>query len=122
MAEHDEQKAYFDWAAMAKIPGLDMAYAVPNGGQRHPAVAMKLRSEGVKPGIPDVQIPVARGGFIGFAIEFKFADGNPSKEQRQRINSLQKEGWCVVICWSAEAAIRSTKGYLGMLKVENYGV
>lgn len=91
MAEHDEQKAFFEWVEYSKIPGIDLMHATPNGGKRHPAVAKKLKAEGVKPGVPDVSWPVARGGFIGLAIEFKHGDGTPTKEQRERITRLQEE-------------------------------
>ncbi len=117
MAEHDEQKAFFEWVEYSKIPGIDLMHAVPNGGQRHPAVAKKLKAEGVKPGVPDVSWPVARGGFIGLAIEFKHGDGAPTKEQRERITRLQEEGWCVAVCWNWRAATRLVKGYAGLIAV-----
>lgn len=80
-------------------------------------MAANLKKEGVKPGVPDVSWPVARGAFIGLAIEFKHGDGNPSKEQRERITRMQEEGWCVAVCWSWPAAARMLKGYAGMLRV-----
>lgn len=122
MSEHQTQAAFFDWLQRQKIEGVDLAYAVPNGGQRHPAVAAKLKKEGVKAGVPDVMLPIARGGFIGLAIEFKHGDGNPTKEQRERINSMQKEGWCVCICWDWVAASRVVVGYTGMMVVQHAGV
>jgi hypothetical protein len=93
-------------------------HAIPNVGYRHPAVAAKLKAEGVKPGVPDVYWPVARGGFIGLAIEFKHANASPSKEQRERITLLQKEGWCVCICWDWQCAARTVQGYAGMMQVQ----
>lgn len=118
MSEHDTQAAFFQWIGYQKFKGIELMHAVPNGGERHAAVAGKLKAEGVKPGIPDVLWPVARGGFIGLAIEFKHGDGNPSKEQRIRITSLQKEGWCVSVCWDWEAAARFVTGYAGMFVME----
>jgi len=115
MSEHAHQVAFFQWASHQRFPGIELLHATPNGGLRHQAVAGKLKAEGVKAGMPDVSWPVARGGFIGLAIEFKFADGNPSKEQRARIDQLQREGWLVAVCWSWEAAARMLAGYAGML-------
>ena len=117
MSEHLEQKAFFTWLDFQNFKGIELAHAIPNGGARHPAVAAKLKAEGVKAGVPDVAWPVARGGFIGLAIEFKHGDGNPTKEQRARIDKLQQEGWCVCVCWSWVAAARVLKGYAGMLTV-----
>ena len=118
MTEHDIQKSYFEWASWQKSPELKQLFAVPNGGHRHPATAVKLKKEGVKAGVPDVLLPVARGAFIGMAIEFKANDGTPTKEQRQRMTELQHNGWCVTMCWDWESAARFTLGYLGMAKFE----
>lgn len=117
MSEHAHQKAYFAWLQTQRIPGLDLTHAIPNGGPRSKAAAGKLKAEGVRAGVPDVQLPIARGGFIGLAIEFKHGDGNPTKEQRERINRLQQEGWCATVCWDWQAAARVTLGYAGLLTV-----
>lgn len=118
MSEHDIQKAFFTWLSyQKKLEGIELAFAVPNGGERNPIVGAKLKAEGVKKGVPDVLWPVARGAYIGLAIEFKSADGNPSKEQRDRIDRMQREGWMVAVCWSWGAAARLLQGYAGMLKV-----
>jgi hypothetical protein len=44
--------------------------------------------------------------------------GTPSKEQRQRMDALQASGWCVVVCWTWEAAYRTVVGYAAMLRVQ----
>ena len=115
--EHDTQAAFFDWASRQRFPGIELLHAIPNGGARHIVAATKLKAEGVRPGVPDVQWGVARGGFIGLAIEFKHGDGSPTKEQRLRIDKMQAEGWCVAICWSWPAAARMLQGYAGMLRL-----
>lgn len=116
--EHDEQVQFFGWAARQRIPGLGLMHAVPNGGQRHPAVAAKLKAEGVKAGVLDILWPVPRGGFCGLAIEFKAEDGNLTKDQRERIKALQLEGWLCVVVWEWQAAARTVLGYAGLAKVE----
>jgi hypothetical protein len=121
MSEHDTQAAFFQWLSFQKFQGVDLMHATPNGGLRHPAVASKLKAEGVKPGVPDVSWPVARGAFIGLAIEFKHHGGKDggsfSKAQAERITQLQQEGWCVAICWDWQAAARLVTGYAGMMQV-----
>jgi hypothetical protein len=49
-SEHDQQVALFTWANqnLDRYPVLRWMFAVPNGGHRHPAVAGKLKAEGVK--------------------------------------------------------------------------
>lgn len=114
MSEHDTQSAFFAWARLQTFPDIDLMHATPNGGHRNIVTATKLKAEGVKPGVPDVSWPVARGGFIGLAIEFKDGDGGPTKAQRDRITALQRAGWCVLVCWDWQAAARAVKGYAGM--------
>lgn len=122
MSEHDTQAAFFQWANLQRFPGIELLHATPNGGARHPAVAAKLKKEGVRAGVPDVSWPVARGGFIGLAIEFKTFDakGSPTNcgiEQAKRIDKMQAEGWCVAVCWSWPSAARLLTGYAGMMRV-----
>ena len=65
--EAQEQMTLFSWAAMqsGKYPELNLLYHVPNGGSRHKAEAGRLRAEGVKAGVPDLCLPVARGQYHG---------------------------------------------------------
>ncbi len=118
--EHEIQKAFFKWIDLRKgqIKCLDLFHAQANGGHRHLLTAVKLKAEGVRAGVLDTQLPVARGGFIGLAIEFKAPDANPTKEQRERAERLMCEGWCVAFCWSWESAARVTLGYVGMAHLQ----
>lgn len=85
MSEHDEQAGFFEWAAYSrgKYPELDFMFAIPNGGLRHVTVAQKLKAEGVRPGVPDTFLPVARGGYHGLWIEFKFEKNKLTELQEQ---------------------------------------
>lgn len=120
MSEHDHQAAFIEWANWQKIPGIELLHSVPNGGKMSYYAGKRKKDEGMKSGVPDIYWPVPRGGFIGLAIEFKHGDGNPSADQKRWIDGLQKEGWCVAICWSCDAAIRLFRGYSGLLKLETW--
>lgn len=65
--EADEQIALFEWAALqsGRFPELALLYHVPNGGSRNKIEAARLRAQGVKSGVPDLCLPVARGGNHG---------------------------------------------------------
>lgn len=71
--ESVEQQCLFRWAAFqsGRFPELALLYHVPNGGSRKKAEAGRFRAEGVKAGVPDLCLPVARGGFHGLYIELK---------------------------------------------------
>ena len=51
--EHQEQKTLIKWCEYKGHP-YNLIFAIPNGGQRHKAVAAKLKAEGVKSGVPDL--------------------------------------------------------------------
>lgn len=66
--ESVEQQCLFRWAAFqsGRFPELALLYHVPNGGSRKKAEAGRFRAEGVKAGVPDLCLPVARGGAQGW--------------------------------------------------------
>jgi hypothetical protein len=113
-SEHEEQAALFEWAALAQgqHPELAMLFAVPNGGQRHPAVAAQLKAEGVRAGVPDVFLAVARGRFHGLAIEMKVKPNRTTEAQDEWIARLRYAGYMAVTCWSANEAIGVIMAYL----------
>lgn len=100
-SEHDEQKALFGWALLNRhvFPELDLMFAIPNGGLRNIIVAKKLRLEGVKRGVPDIFLPVARCGFHGLFIELKKIGGKISSHQRQWIDNISMQGYLSVVCY-----------------------
>lgn len=112
--EHREQVALFVWAEMSSAahPELKLLFAIPNGGQRHPAVAKKLKAEGVKPGIPDTLLPVARGGYHGLFVEMKAEGGRESKHQKEKRQALTEQGYKSVVCWGFDEARKAIMEYL----------
>lgn len=109
-SEHQIQSAYFDWARMH--PVARRAYAIPNGGHRHIAVAGKLKAEGVRKGVLDVFIPVAAGGAHGLYIEFKAGRNNLTPEQAEEAAALVRDGYAVAVCWDTVKAVDLTRSYL----------
>ena len=116
--ESQEQQALFDWAeyARAKHPELDLLYNIPNGGKRDKLEAVRLKREGVKAGVPDLCLPVARGGYHGLYIELKAGKNTASPLQRQWIAALSREGYAAAVCTGWEQAAEVIGDYLGMKK------
>ena len=112
--EHNEQVELFRWAglAMRRYPELALMFAVPNGGRRDKVTGARLKAEGVKAGVPDVWLPVARCGFHGLVIELKAGSGRPSPAQKAWLKALEKQGWLAVMCVGAAAAQRVLWQYL----------
>lgn len=101
--EHAEQRAFFAWLMLMKnrqtYPLAHMAYAIPNGGERNPIVAARLKAEGVKSGVPDVCWPVPCGMYAGLYIEMKVKGGNVSENQGIWHKELRSTGYAVGVCW-----------------------
>ena len=114
MSESTEQQCIFRWAGfmMGKYPELDLLYHIPNGGLRNKQVASKLKSEGVKAGIPDLHLPVARCGYNSLYVEMKDTKGKLTDSQKEMIPKLQVQGNLVVICYSFEQAQEVLENYL----------
>ena len=62
--ESAEQQTLFQWARMqsGKYPELELLYHVPNEGKRSHKTGARMKAEGLKSGVPDICLPVARGG------------------------------------------------------------
>ncbi len=114
--EANEQEALFRWAAFirGKYPEIDLLYHIPNGGSRHRIEAANLKRQGVKAGVPDLCLPVARGGFHGLYIEMKYGKNKPSDLQKHWITELQKQGYACKVCYGWEQAAEVIKNYLEM--------
>lgn len=112
--ESDEQQALFQWAEykMHEHPELESMYHCPNGGKRNKAEAVRLKHEGVKAGVPDICLPVARNGYHGLYIEMKADKGKPTKDQIEWMDRLRKQGYRVALCHGWESAVESIEGYL----------
>lgn len=100
-------------AMLWKYPELRLLHHVPNGGSRNTAEAANLRRQGVKPGVCDIFLPVARKGFHGLYIELKRQKGGRlSAAQREYILDVRNQGYAAFVCRGADAAMRIIIGYL----------
>lgn len=120
-SEHAEQRALLTWASMSagKHPELRLLFAIPNGGARSKAAAGKLKAEGVKPGVPDLCLPVARGGFHGLYLEMKRTQGGTlSPEQKQWHQDLIEQDYHVALCKGQPSAQHTLTTYLTLPKTQ----
>lgn len=122
--EHQIQSEYFkrlEWHCN-KYPLLKYIYAVPNGGKRSIGVAVKMKREGVKRGVPDVFIPFVKFDYSGVKgiiypgmyLETKTVTGKLSKEQKEYKAHLEMQGYAYRVCRSADELIEATADYLNI--------
>ena len=106
-SEHAEAVALARWLTYR---GICFAHA-PNEGKRSPAVAARLKAEGMSPGVPDYLIfsPVPdRPEIRGVAVELKRQPPSyrgPTVTQRRWLTALTEHGWACHVARGAEDAI-----------------
>jgi hypothetical protein len=119
MSEHDEQKAVIDWCDdyaqlrwRKSVNGKFPIFAVPNAAKRGPRLSAFLIAEGLRSGVPDLFVAVARGKFNGLFIEMKFGKNTTSDTQKEWIEFLSSENYKTCVCWSAAEAINEITVYM----------
>jgi len=99
--ESVEQSTLFQVMALAALerPELGLLFAIPNGAYTSPEYGARLKREGVKAGVPDVMLPVARGRFHGLFIEMKRREGGRVDPlQKQWAEAFSAQGYKAVTC------------------------
>lgn len=116
--EHQEQCAVVDWWALACkgycLPEFAL-YAVPNAGAgAQKGQAGKMKAEGVRPGIQDLNLDAARGGYHGLRIEMKSSGPHARVSPDQRVVHayMKIAGYGMAVCWNSGEAIDTIKAYL----------
>ena len=90
-------------------------FAIPNGGSRHKLEAKRLKAEGVRSGVPDLQLTIPIKDKHGLFIEMKRVNGVPSDikpEQKEWHYKLLKKGYAVTVAFGFEAAQKAILDYL----------
>lgn len=120
---------------------FDLIHAIPNGGDRSARQGSSLKVQGVKPGIPDIFVPIpmvhrSNNSYItksGLYIEMKkpelmrkvsFNDlqsilSVASSDQQDKITRLSKLGYVSVICFTWQQAVYELCHYMQHMP-ENY--
>lgn len=83
-------------------------FHIPNGAYG----AKNLSRQGVRAGVPDLMIPVARGAYHGLFIEMKIKKGTVSEKQRRWIDLLNKQKYLAIVAYGAEEAIQIFQKYI----------
>lgn len=114
-SEQVEQISLMRWAECQKgaHPELKLLLHIPNGGARAKAEAGKFKAMGVKAGVPDLFLPVARGTYHGLWIELKRADGGKTQAaQRGWIDALREQGYMAGVAHGWVEAAEKIMEYL----------
>lgn len=112
--ESQAQAAVFDWARwqQSKHPALKSMYHAANEGKRSRVAGANLKRQGMKPGVSDICLPYAVGGFNNLYIELKVGGNKATEEQLSFIDTINGIGGKAVIVYGSEAAIEVITAYL----------
>ena len=115
--EDDHCMALMQWVDIQRgaYPELNLLFHIPNGGKRGIREAARFKAMGVKSGVPDYFLPVARNRIHGMFIEMKSAKGKLSENQQHWRVALTDQNYRFVVCYSwteaSEALLNYLKGY-----------
>ena len=116
MTEAQHQALLIKWTQLPQVrekyPELKLLHHIPNGGKRDSIEAKHLKIQGVKSGVPDLCLPVARKNYHGLYIELKTETGRPSDNQKWWIEQLNGQRYKAVICHGWEEAKQCLINYL----------
>lgn len=115
--EEIEQAKVIKWShkveVRAAMPALRWLHHSPNGGKRDAVTGGQMKALGVKPGFPDLILPVRSLDHPGLVIEMKSDTGRPTPEQKEWLAHFEQQGWQHHIARSAEEARQILCFYLG---------
>ena len=119
-SERQHQQAVMKWARQPSIrerwPELALLHHIKNETTGGAAEVAADKAMGVKKGVPDLCLPVARGGFHGLYIEMKTPSGRASDAQRWWMMELTKQGYRAVVCHGYDAAVAELCWYRSLPK------
>lgn len=99
LSEHEFQAAVIAECDKQSILRVEygLIFAIPNGQYRQG----QRMEPGLRPGVPDLFLPVARRGYHGFFIELKVGDNKPSQKQLDWVGNLRCEGYLCHVIWDS---------------------
>lgn len=125
-SESTEQENVISWCFHHEriYPELHWIHHCPNGGSRQKAEAIRLKAQGVKPGVPDLHLPIRKGKYIGLYIEMKYDNGTLQKTQKEWILAMKAAGHFACVCYGYENAVNVIEEYVKLvseqeMKIEN---
>jgi len=128
--EGSEQKALISWLHGEWRRGTEVGqaypftYHVPNGGQRNKRTAAELKAQGVRAGVSDLVVSIARGGWHGLYVEFKATPprhASLAASQREWLARMEAAGYCAVLARGLEEARAVLREYMALAPTEVRG-
>jgi hypothetical protein len=84
---------------------------IPNEGKRSLRYGKSLKDMGMRAGVFDLFIIMARHGYHGAWIELKSRKGKLSEEQLIFQNDMRQQNYFTVVCYSVDEALETIQWY-----------
>lgn len=114
--EFEHQSALIAWARLhttrRALPGIEWLHCSLNGVALSRAQAGKAKAAGMLAGVPDLFLPVPKGGLCGLWIEMKAGRNKPTTEQAGFIAAMRAAGYRAEVCYEWPEARRIITEYL----------
>lgn len=115
--EDEEQISLMQQVALKFPTIVDILIHIPNGGSRKGGVieGARFKRLGVKAGVSDLFLPLARHNKHGLWIEFKAAKPHHSpvsKMQQEWIDKMLENGYAAYVCYGVDEALKILENYL----------
>lgn len=112
-----EQQQVIKWSQQPSVrqlyPELALLYHIPNERADKVQAAI-LKAMGVKPGVPDLHLPIPSGRYHGLYIEMKALDGAPDSDQLRWAEHLKANGNAHAFCYGWKQATEVLTWYLNL--------
>ena len=115
--ESQIQQACMQWWNSQYAQISTLLFAVPNGGNRNVIEAVKMKREGITPGVADLILLIPKHGFNSLCIEMKAKKGTQSLTQKAWQKQAEMYGNSYVICRSLEEFMVIIKNYLNIKQI-----
>lgn len=89
-----------------------VTFHVANERKQNKIWGLVMSHMGLKAGIPDIMMPIARKGYHGLFIEMKSKKGRLSDNQIRMIELLANQNYLVKVAYGCEQAIKAINSYL----------
>lgn len=110
--ESNLQKSCVRWFRLQYPKLASLLFAVPNGGARNAVTGAILKAEGVTKGVADLLLLVPTKHHHALCVEMKTPKGRQSQAQKDWQKAVTDQGYCYIVCHSAEEFVREITRYL----------
>jgi len=114
ITETEIQKQCISWFSTQYRKIWEQGLLIHIANERHCSIrrGRELKEMGVRKGIPDLQLFVAKKGYHGLLIEMKQPGRYPRPEQRDLMDHLSGEGYLCAVCKSLDEFRTIINNYL----------